>query len=262
MPPSGLGRPKANRRRGVRGLRCLPLLPPPHHDRCGRRSGDWARRGGPSSALHRGRPPALAPGGRDRAHPIPSAGTGKHLAPQGGYLWEESAALFRLGHTADSEGEGCETATELKLLLLGVDRGFCAAENAEKFLDNLVAAPVVVLKVLEPLEVRHDHPARIAQDIRDQLDIAALRDDLVRRVRGRTVGSFSQDAALEFWRILIGNHSLKRGGYKDRAFQFEQLLVRYCFSSIEVHQGFRCRNVCEGFLEVDPARVENPSGVV
>src|SRR6478735_5946449 len=95
---------------------------------------------------------------------------------------EQPALGLGFGDAADAEDEGGGAAAAVVLLLRLLDRVFGLGEHAVEFVEDLVLGPIVVLQVLQPLEVGDDDTARVAEHVRDQLDVAALLKDLVRLV--------------------------------------------------------------------------------
>src|SRR5260370_716739 len=81
------------------------------------------------------------------------------------------------------------------------------------------------LQTLHPLKVRNDHAASVTQNVRDHEHfVPTLVEKQIRIGRGRAVGAFGKDAALELTGIFPGNHAIDCARSKNVARQREVLL--------------------------------------
>jgi hypothetical protein len=65
---------------------------------------------------------------------------------------------------------------------------------------------------LEPFEVGDDDAAGVAEDVGDDLDVAALLDDFIGGVGRRAVGGFGEDAAGELYALVTNTPANGVGG--------------------------------------------------
>ena len=71
-------------------------------------------------------------------------------------------------------------------------------EDAEKFVGHFAFRPQKRLQTLHPFKVRNDDAASVAKNVRDHEHfVPALVEKQIRIGRGRAVGAFGKDAALE-----------------------------------------------------------------
>ncbi len=129
-------------------------------------------------------------------------------------------------------------------------------------MQHLVALPVEILQVLQPLEVGDDHAARVAEHVGDDLDVVALREDLVGGERGGAVGSLGEHAAAQLCGGLGVDDAFERGRHEHGALEGEQLFVGDGLAAVEVAQDPLRLQVGESLFHVDAARVVNARGVI
>src|SRR5438093_337184 len=98
-------------------------------------------------------------------------------------------------------------------------------KDAEEFVRHFRFGPQKCLQTLYPLEVRNDHAAGVAENIRDHENfVPALFENPVCLWCSRTVGCLGKDTAFELTSVLSVNHSIDRGWNKDVARQSEEFL--------------------------------------
>jgi hypothetical protein len=98
-------------------------------------------------------------------------------------------------------------------------------KDAEKFVGDFAFRPQKRLQTLHPLEVRNDHASRVAQDIRyDEYLIPSLLKNQVCRRRGRAIGAFRQNAALQLPSIFFGDDAIDRSWNEHITFHGEELV--------------------------------------
>ena len=94
------------------------------------------------------------------------------------------------------------------------------------------------MKSLNPFEVAHGDAAGVAEDVGDDEDIIALVEDCVSVGSRGAVGSFGEDAALEFCGVFVSDDAFFGGGDEDVAGLDEESLVREVFCIGESGEGF------------------------
>gem|GEM_PF-3614968 len=87
--------------------------------------------------------------------------------------------------------------------------------DAVEALVDFVLGPEVAHAVLDPLEVAGGDAAGVGEDVGDDED-AFAGEDVVGDGGGGAVGSFAEDAALEFPGIVAGDDVFSRGGGDGR----------------------------------------------
>src|SRR5207247_9638442 len=98
-------------------------------------------------------------------------------------------------------------------------------EDAEEFVCHFHFAPQKRLQTLHPFKIRNDHAASVAENVRDHEDfVPVFFENQVRVRRGGTIGSFSEDAALELPGVFSRNPSIDRRRKKNIARRCEGLL--------------------------------------
>src|SRR5207253_9361800 len=98
-------------------------------------------------------------------------------------------------------------------------------KDAEEFVGHFRFGPQKCLQTLHPLEVRNDHAAGVAENIRDHENFApALFENPVCLRCSRTVGCLGKDTTFELTGVLSVNHSIDGGRNKDVALQSAELL--------------------------------------
>src|SRR5205814_8062906 len=98
-------------------------------------------------------------------------------------------------------------------------------KDAEEFVGHFRFGPQKCLQTLHPLEVRNDHAAGVAENIRDHENfVPALFENPVCLRCSRTVGCIGKDTAFELTGVLSANHSIDGGRHKGVALQREEWL--------------------------------------
>ena len=102
-------------------------------------------------------------------------------------------------------------------------------EDAEEFVGYFRLRPQKRLQTLHPFEVGNDHATGVAKNVRDNENFvpALVRECRSASGRGRAVGAFGKDAALELAGIFFGNHAIDCARSKNVARQREQLVRIY-----------------------------------
>ena len=171
-------------------------------------------------------------------------------------------AGFGVADPLDAERLGREPAAEAEGAFLHLDGRLGLVEDAEQFGHDLVAVPIVVLFVLQPLEVGYDHPARVAEHVGDDIDVAAFLNDAIRLVRSRSVGPLGEHAALEFCGVFGRDDAGQGGRDEDRALHGEQFIVGDGIAFVAVDQVALVFNVFGGLAHVDALGVVDAAGPV
>src|SRR5215472_8828022 len=86
---------------------------------------------------------------------------------------------------------------------------------------DLALLPEIVLEPLHPLEVRHDDPTRVAEDIGDHGDAAFAKDRVALRSRG-PVGALGDDVGPDALGIALVDDGADGGGDEDVARLLEE----------------------------------------
>src|SRR5947199_9246030 len=93
-------------------------------------------------------------------------------------------------------------------------------KDAEKFVGHFRFRPQKCLQTLHPLEVRKDHAAGVAENIRDHENfVPALFENPVCLPCSRTVRCLVKDTAFDLTGLLSGKHSIICGRTKAVALQ-------------------------------------------
>src|SRR4030095_3721130 len=125
--------------------------------------------------------------------------------------WKQAADLFGFNDALYADSHGGGAMRNLVFLRSSNYLRKRVLKDAEKFVGHFAFRPQKRLQTLDPLEIRNDHTARVAQNIwYDEYFIPSLLKNQVCRGRGRTVGAFCQNAALQFPSIFFGNDAIHR----------------------------------------------------
>src|SRR6266513_3731047 len=96
-------------------------------------------------------------------------------------------------------------------------------KDAEEFVGHFRFCPQKCLQTLYPLEVRDDHAAGVAENIRDHENfVPAVFENPVCLWCSRTVRCLGEDTALDLTSVLSVNNSIDRGWNKDVARQSQK----------------------------------------
>src|SRR4029453_296196 len=124
---------------------------------------------------------------------------------------KQTAHLFGLDDTLDADSHGGGAMRNLVFLRSSDYLRKRMLKDAEKFVGDFAFRPQKRLQTLYPLEVRKHHTPRVAQDIgNDEYLIPSLLENEICRGRGRSIGGFCQNAALQFRSIFFGNDAIHR----------------------------------------------------
>src|SRR5205814_655163 len=139
---------------------------------------------------------------------------------------KQSPRLFGLLHASHAKAQ-CRQAHRDFLFAAQVE-GLCerALQDAEEFVHHLALRPEEALQILNPLEIRNHHAARVAENVRDYKNVAALFENNVSFGCRRSVGGLGQNAALNFAGVGCGDLSFQSGGYKNVARRLQQSIIR------------------------------------
>ena len=106
---------------------------------------------------------------------------------------------------------------------------------------------------MHPFEIGNDHAAGITENIGNHKHfIPALLENPVRFGRGRTVGGFGQDAALQFGRVFLVNHAIDCRRHQHVALHGEQLVWIDMLGLGERAQVSFFEHVLLGRFDIDP----------
>src|SRR5438093_9928006 len=112
--------------------------------------------------------------------------------------WEQPAHLFGFDDTFDADGHGRRAMRNFVFFGSPDHLRKRMLEDAEQFVGHFHFRPQKRLQTLHPLEIRNDHATGIAENVRDHENfVPALFQNKVSVGRGWTVGSFSENTALE-----------------------------------------------------------------
>src|SRR5207249_9282085 len=136
-------------------------------------------------------------------------------------------------------------------------------KDAEEFVGHFRFCPQKCLQTLHPLEVRNDHAAGVAKNIRDDENfVPALFENPVCLRCSRTVRCLGKDTALELTGVLSVNHSIDGGWNKDVARQSEELLGIDMIILSEGPQISLLKHVLLGGFHVNSLRIVDCCGVI
>ena len=79
-----------------------------------------------------------------------------------------------------------------------------------RLLVDPASLPLVLVKVLRPLEVRHDHAAGVHQDVRKNVD-APVVEDLIGLGCQRMIGRFDDNGGPDAGCVVTVYHAVDRG---------------------------------------------------
>src|SRR5215211_3355080 len=136
-------------------------------------------------------------------------------------------------------------------------------EDAEKLVGHFTFRPEKSLQTLHPFEVRNDDATGVTKDIWDYEHlIPALVENQIRIRRGRAVGAFGKDAALEIAGIFSGNHAIDRARSKNIARPRKKLVRIHVIILSKRTQVTFLDHVLLGGFDVNSFRIVNRSGVI
>ena len=177
-------------------------------------------------------------------------------------LRKEAADFFGFGDAFDPEAQRGSARGHFFFAAQGQSLVEGAFHDAEKFVHHFSLGPEEALEVLDPFEVGDDDAARVAENVRDDEDFGTLIEDEVRFGRGRAVGGFGEDAALDFGGILAGNLALNSGRDKNVARGEEKLFVGDGVGAGKTGNGFVGSDVFVQREEVEPGFVDDAAADV
>src|SRR4029078_9239264 len=137
----------------------------------------------------------------------------------------EAADPMRLGHPADALHQGRRSQRDLFALGRRPDPVDGARHDLLKTRDDLALPPEVVLEPLHPLEVRHDDPARVGENVRNHPHPALVEDRMCLR-GGGPVGSLYDEGGLHPIGVPLVDLRSDRGRYEEAARLLDQVRVR------------------------------------
>ena len=134
-------------------------------------------------------------------------------------------------------------------------------QDAEKFVGHFRLAPHESLQTLHPFEIGNDHAAGVAQNIGNNENfVPALIENHICFRRGRPIGAFSQNAALQFGGIFFRDHAIDRARRQDIAFLHQHFVRIDPIALIERAQISFFQNVLLRCFHVDSFGIVNGSG--
>ncbi len=132
--------------------------------------------------------------------------------------WEQAADLFGFDDALDANGHGRCAMRDFVFLGSPDHLRKRMLEDAEEFVRHFHFAPQKGLQTLHPFEIRNDHAAGIAENVRDHENfVPVVFENEVCLRRGWTVRGLRKDAALEPVGVLSSNHSIHRRRNEDVA---------------------------------------------
>ncbi len=177
-------------------------------------------------------------------------------------LREESAGGFGGGDAADAEGEGGEAGSDFVFFALVFDLFAGAVENFVKPDEHFFAAPEDALEILHPFEIGDDDAAAVAEDVGNDLDIAAFVQDGIRAVGGRAVGRFRENPALERRGVFAGDDASESGGNQGGAGKREELFVGNPVAAVPAFESAVGVHVLDGGVDVQAVFAKEAAGNV
>src|SRR5258708_9456961 len=137
-------------------------------------------------------------------------------------FWVNASHCRRVGHALRRERIGRQAHVDALVDRCMEDLVEGPRDDVVQLRVDLLLLPEESLEVLHPLEIRHDHAARVRDDVRDQEDVPVVQDRVVLRRDGR-VSSLCDEPGTYPSGILLIDLILHGCRHQNRHRQLEEL---------------------------------------